>query len=147
MKGWIETINLTAGDRIDTASGADMVVTALELTKRVEQTLNLTVADWHTFQVGEDRVVVHNACEKLAQIAQGVFKEGNVGGRFTVFRRGADGRVNAYQTFTPNPRNPNGIQAGDRFRGTGGTHGGLEPPIMISPNGQARPAAPGEIPR
>jgi filamentous hemagglutinin len=37
-----------------------MVVTALKLTERVEQTYNLTVADWHTFMVGEDHAVVHN---------------------------------------------------------------------------------------
>jgi len=61
-KGWVETANLTAGDRIDTESGADMVVTALTLTERVEQTYSLTVADWHTFMVGEDHAVVHNAC-------------------------------------------------------------------------------------
>ena len=37
-----------------------MLVTALTLTDRVEHTYNLSVADWHTFMVGEDRVVVHN---------------------------------------------------------------------------------------
>ena len=60
-KGWAETLDLKPGDRIDTGSGADMVVTSLTLTERVEPTYNLTVADWHTFMVGEDQVVVHNA--------------------------------------------------------------------------------------
>jgi hypothetical protein len=32
------------------------------LTKIVERTYNLEVADWHTFMVGEDHVVVHNGC-------------------------------------------------------------------------------------
>jgi RHS repeat-associated protein len=59
-KGWVETADLLPGDRIDTASGADMVVTSLQKTERVEHTYNLTVADWHTFLVGEDQAVVHN---------------------------------------------------------------------------------------
>jgi hypothetical protein len=58
----VETLNLKEGDRIDTGSGADMVVTSLTLTSRIEPTYNLTVADWHTFMVGEDQAVVHNAC-------------------------------------------------------------------------------------
>jgi RHS repeat-associated protein len=61
-KGWVETINLKHEDRIDTASGEDMVLLSMEQTQRVEQTYNITVADWHTFLVGEDQAVVHNAC-------------------------------------------------------------------------------------
>lgn len=61
--GWVETLQLKPGDRIDTGSGADMVVTLLTLTERTEQTYNLTVADWHTFMIGEDQAVVHNACK------------------------------------------------------------------------------------
>ncbi len=38
-----------------------MVLLSLEKTERVEHTYNLTVADWHTFMVGEDRAVVHNS--------------------------------------------------------------------------------------
>ena len=62
-KGWVETASLQPGDRIDTGSGADMLVTSLALTSRIERTYNLEVADFHTFMVGEDRVVVHNACK------------------------------------------------------------------------------------
>jgi len=58
----VETLDLTPGDRIDTGSGADMIVTSLTLTDRIEPTYNLTVAEFHTFMVGEDRAVVHNAC-------------------------------------------------------------------------------------
>jgi len=59
-KAWVETAKLAPGNRIKTGSGADMVVTKLELTDRVEETYNLTVADWHTFLVGEDQALVHN---------------------------------------------------------------------------------------
>ena len=61
-KGWVETADLEPGNRIITGSGTDMVVTSLTLTGRIEKTYNLTVANWHTFMVGEDQAVVHNAC-------------------------------------------------------------------------------------
>ena len=65
-KGWVETVDLKPGDRIDTGSGQDLVITSLALTDRVERTYNVTVADWHTFMVGEDQAVVHNAdCFKI----------------------------------------------------------------------------------
>jgi hypothetical protein len=60
-RGWVETENLRVGDRIDTATEDDLVVTSLTLTQRIEPTYNLTVDDWHTFLVGEDQAVVHNA--------------------------------------------------------------------------------------
>lgn len=37
-KGWVETIALAEGDRIDTASGEDLVLLSVALTERVEQT-------------------------------------------------------------------------------------------------------------
>ena len=71
--GWVETRDLKPGDDIDTASGADMMVLSLEQTGRVEQTYNLTVAEWHTFMVGEDRVIVHNAdCPPVNQMNQAI---------------------------------------------------------------------------
>ena len=61
-KGWVETTDLKTDDRIDTGTGADLILTSLTLTARIEPSYNLTVADWHTFMVGEDGAVVHNAC-------------------------------------------------------------------------------------
>jgi hypothetical protein len=59
-KDWVETIKLVPGDRIDTASGKDLLVTSLTATDHVARTYNLTVAKWHTFMVGQDKAVVHN---------------------------------------------------------------------------------------
>jgi RHS repeat-associated protein len=68
-RGWVETVDLRSGDRIDTASDEDLVVTSLTLTERVERTYNLTVADWHTFLIGDDRAVVHNSdCPRKTRI-------------------------------------------------------------------------------
>ncbi|MDQ3520086.1 MAG: polymorphic toxin-type HINT domain-containing protein [Gemmatimonadota bacterium] len=57
---WAETHELEMGNRISTSSGGAMTVTGVNLTNRVERTYNLTVADWHTFLVGEDGAIVHN---------------------------------------------------------------------------------------
>ena len=68
-RGWVHTVDLRPGDRIDTASDDDLVVTALTLTTRVELTYNLTVEEWHTLLIGDDRAVVHNVdCNKLRHI-------------------------------------------------------------------------------
>ena len=61
--GWTATDELKIGDRIETESKADVTVTSASLTNRLERTYNLEVADWHTFMVGHDRVIVHNDCD------------------------------------------------------------------------------------
>jgi RHS repeat-associated protein len=61
-KGWVETRALSSGDKIDTASGAPLVVASVKPTGRTVPTYNLEVADWHTFLVGKDRAVAHNTC-------------------------------------------------------------------------------------
>jgi hypothetical protein len=42
---------------------------------------------------------------------------------------------------------PAGLQKRDCYRGEGGTHGGVKPPLIVKTKGCARPATPGEIPR
>ena len=89
-KGWVETVDLKPEDRIDTASGADMVLLRAEVTDRIEHTYNLTVADWHTFLVGEDQAVVHNACRPVGVPSDWVQQRGRKDGH----------------TKWVNPRNP-----------------------------------------
>ena len=43
-------------------------------------------------------------------------------GAHTVFRRGGNGEVKNYSTFTPNPKNPTGFDLYKRFDRYGGTH-------------------------
>jgi len=70
--GWVATAELKAGDRIETGSGVDVTVAAVLVTKIVERTFNLEVADWHTFMVGKDHAVVHNGCLTPSDIAAGL---------------------------------------------------------------------------
>ena len=90
-KGWVETADLTAGDRVETGSGADMMVTSLSLTDRVEKTYNLTVAEWHTFMVGEDGAIVHNQCDDDEANPQKKGTPGNNQAQNRVFRHATRG--------------------------------------------------------
>jgi hypothetical protein len=62
--GWVETKDLRAGQRIETADDRGLDILEIAPTDRVERTYNLTVDGLHTFLVGEDGAVVHN-CPKL----------------------------------------------------------------------------------
>jgi hypothetical protein len=68
---WVETIELKPGDRLVTADGRGAVFRSAALRKGLTQTYNLEVADHHTFLVGTDSVVVHNAaCDVARDIAR-----------------------------------------------------------------------------
>ncbi|ADU15334.1 RHS repeat-associated core domain-containing protein [Asticcacaulis excentricus] len=118
---WVHTQDLKVGQHVKTATGIDLVVTALKPTGKSEQTYNLTVDDLHTYLIGNDHAVVHNSgtCRLLwkltkegaEKVANGPFgklyksapdKFGNVywwskdiaghgGSAFKVFEEGSDG--------------------------------------------------------
>jgi hypothetical protein len=58
---WVQTLDLKPGDRLVTADGRGATVRAATLRDGFVQTTNLEVADFQTFLVGKDGVVVHNA--------------------------------------------------------------------------------------
>jgi RHS repeat-associated protein len=63
--GWVETARLKKSNRIQTAKAQSLLIESITLTARVERTYNLTVTGWHTFLVGDDGAIVHNAdCTK-----------------------------------------------------------------------------------
>jgi hypothetical protein len=66
-EGWVETQHLRAGQRIETADDRGLTILDIARTDRVERTYNLEVDGPHTFLVGEDGAVVHNACFNWAR--------------------------------------------------------------------------------
>ncbi|WP_306253825.1 colicin D domain-containing protein [Parvularcula sp. IMCC14364] len=60
MPGRSITAELSTGDGVETRSGQVLILQEIEKTDRYEKTFNLTVADFHTFFVGEDYAKVHN---------------------------------------------------------------------------------------
>ena len=101
--GWVRTSDLTPGMAIARAGGADMVVASLTGTGAIAQTYNLEVDNWHTFLVGERRVVVHNGvCRRLLGQARRAMSENRAFQDF-VHRQIKPGQV----TPGPGARNPN----------------------------------------
>jgi hypothetical protein len=59
-KGWKQTIELEAGDLIETDGHGSMKVGSVTDEKRLDLTYNFTVADFHTYYVTKKNVLVHN---------------------------------------------------------------------------------------
>ncbi|MEQ1619292.1 MAG: polymorphic toxin-type HINT domain-containing protein [Terricaulis sp.] len=121
--GWVETHALRPGQRIETADDRGLTILDIARTDRVERTYNLTVDGPHTFLVGEDRVVVHNAgpCRQLLGAARRALQE-NQAFRNFLHRDFKPGQI----TPGPGARNPDLtpeelVEAWEEFlRGGGG---------------------------
>jgi hypothetical protein len=61
-RGWVDSIGLHIGEHVPRLNGPDGVVQARSVVPRVQPMYNLTVATAHTFFVGEEGWLVHNAC-------------------------------------------------------------------------------------
>jgi len=59
-QGWKRTAELAAGMAVVTRDGRGMVLVSVLETDRTDATFNLTVADFETYFVGAQRVLVHN---------------------------------------------------------------------------------------
>ena len=69
VKGWTIACELHAGDILVTVNGKYVVLEKVqhELLERPETTYNFEVADYHTYYVGKQSVLVHNKCSKYYQ--------------------------------------------------------------------------------
>ena len=66
-QGWKTTDELTLGMEVMTKDGRKMVVASLVHTDRKDATYNLTVADFETYFVGENGILVHN-CPSIYEV-------------------------------------------------------------------------------
>lgn len=62
---WVETSQLEPHHQIVNAYGRDGKVVSVRRTEQLTLTYNLEVAEYHTYFVGEDRLWVHNDCDKV----------------------------------------------------------------------------------
>ncbi|MEV0797432.1 RHS repeat-associated core domain-containing protein [Kribbella sp. NPDC050281] len=149
---WVTAADLAVGDELSSFGSSEPVrVVARTRYEAVARVHNLTVAGPHTYYVmaGATPVLVHNCGgeDEVAEAAkrsraQGLSPDENATGDHTVFERDANGVVTRYQTFIKNDRHPAGWQPGPRFRGTGGKHSGISPPLYYPKGrGQAIPGA------
>jgi len=60
LSGWVESAELVRGMKVLTSDGRKLVVQAVVEKNQYPDTYNLTVADFHTYFVGQSHVWVHN---------------------------------------------------------------------------------------
>lgn len=60
---WKDTAELSVGMIVTTSDDQTMIITKVVETNRIDATYNLTIADFETYFVGENKVLVHN-CKK-----------------------------------------------------------------------------------
>lgn len=60
-RAWIDAIDLAVGDVLVTADDATLTVTRVQISRYDLTAYNLTVAGLHTYHVGDEGVLVHNA--------------------------------------------------------------------------------------
>lgn len=89
-QGWKRTEELKSGMAVVTRGGRGMAVASVVETERTDATYNLTIADFETYFVGEQRVLVHNCT--IPRNADGTFAS-----------RGGSSRA-ASDEFTPSER-------------------------------------------
>lgn len=68
-RGWVPAMYLGSGDTLSSLSGELSTTVEVINTGRRETVYNLSVADAHTYFVGERGVLVHNICDRAALIA------------------------------------------------------------------------------
>jgi hypothetical protein len=78
--GWVDSAQLAPGMTVQSSIGLPLTVVSLTALHRIQKTYNLTVADFHTYFVGENNVWVHNQC---GGALCGVAKWEDEGGRVT----------------------------------------------------------------
>jgi RHS repeat-associated protein len=74
---WIEAGDLKPGMKLLGSGGSLVEITKVEIESRNETTYNFEVADWHTYCVGKQNVVVHNegaGCDSWSSCSKKVLK-------------------------------------------------------------------------
>ncbi|PWK52952.1 intein [Pleionea mediterranea] len=59
-KGWVDTLDLIPGDNFENKEGNSFEVLSIEDLKKQQVAYNFTVADFHTYYVTKQNVLVHN---------------------------------------------------------------------------------------
>jgi Bacterial toxin 24 len=145
----MSTETLDAEHELTAPQGQHQYIAAIHTYVGAKPMRNL-IATTHTYYViaGNTPVLVHNDDDPGPR-ARGANlpPDPNATGDHTVFERDENDRIRRYQTWYQNDRNPNGWDKGPRFRGDGGPHSGMEPPLYYEKGGgKAVPATDNQLP-
>ena len=117
-QGWKKTEELVVGMAVVTRDGRGMILTSVVETTQVDKTYNLTVADFQTYFVGEQRVLVHNDCARDQRRVEGQ-RERRAERRERQSRTGPDGA----RDRAGNPQRQSGEGFRDREQANRGPSG------------------------
>ncbi|WP_198299671.1 polymorphic toxin-type HINT domain-containing protein [Tumebacillus avium] len=71
-KGWVRTVNLQPGDKLETASGMLLEIRKIEVAKKQTKVYNFSVQDFHSYFVSDLKVWVHNEkCDAVKSLIHG----------------------------------------------------------------------------
>jgi RHS repeat-associated protein len=148
---WTPAASVKVGDKLQSLNGSSIIVLAVRSFTGAVTTYNLTISGVHDYFViaGAGAALVHNcpasASSGKRSRAQHLQPNTDAGGAHTVFERDADGKVVRYQTWNPNSQAPSGWSMGPRFRGEGGDHSNVVPPIYYPTGGGRGISAPSDM--
>lgn len=89
--GWVDSAKLMQGMRVQTHEGKTLTVLALVAKHSVQPTFNFTVADFHTYFVGNGKAWVHNCAKPCSASQTGTSEESTIRVRHYTNRKGAVG--------------------------------------------------------
>ena len=100
VKGWTAACKLRAGDILVLVNGDYVVLEKVqhELLESPIRVYNFHVADYHTYFVGEDCVLVHNSCGGRGQLRKNMLQAGSPQGENYQAHHGLPWKFNKYFT-------------------------------------------------
>ena len=120
-EGFVEAKDLKISDQLLLSSGKRVIIEEIQVEQleKPETTYNFEVADFHTYYVAANNVLVHNDCRGKNKLKP----DSKAEGAHTTFARDpATGKITHYATYEPNPLNPSGFDEVLRFDGVGASH-------------------------
>ncbi len=90
QKGWVSSIQLRAGDILLLQNGEYIVVEMIqhEILESPITVYNFEVADYHTYYVGNEGILVHNMCQQLLNVFKSIKQAPGYNKNFVQARNG-----------------------------------------------------------
>jgi hypothetical protein len=128
-RGWVAAKHLREGDRLLSLNGESVYIEKVSIENLDEaiKVYNLEIEGFHTYHVGQSKILVHNTCRNT------VMPDPDAVGMHSTFRLDGNGNISTAKTWNPNPNNPNGFQEIAEIDFFGKAHNGIPTPHVHIP--------------